>query len=147
MEDLLCGKIYFVERFTLWKDLLCGKICFSDRFTFWKDLLCGRASMVLFFIPHTPERATYLTEEEKAAASFCMKFNAYGASNKSDSEFETFPWTWACMDVVKRIGYLCHKISLSLLHQSTAPAFFFQWVFICLVAEAVPERDMRTPKT
>ena len=57
--------------------------------------------LTIFFLPHTPMQAKWLTEEEKAAAVARMKRDAHGASKASSVEAEKFSWTWARMAVLK----------------------------------------------
>ena len=53
--------------------------------------------LTLFFLPHTPSTAGFLSSEEKAAAVARLKLDAHGASKESDVEAERFSWTWVRM--------------------------------------------------
>lgn len=58
--------------------------------------------LTIYFITHTPERATCLTKEQKAATIVRMKHDAHRAGNNSDAESETCSWTWDHLVVCSR---------------------------------------------
>ena len=53
--------------------------------------------MTLFFLPHTPSQAGFLSREERAAAVARLRLDAHGASKESDLESEKFSWRWVRM--------------------------------------------------
>lgn len=48
----------------------------------------------MFFLPHTPSDAKFLTEEERSVALARMRLDAHGATTTSDVEGELFNWYW-----------------------------------------------------
>ncbi|KAK8170119.1 major facilitator superfamily domain-containing protein [Phyllosticta citrichinensis] len=52
------------------------------------------ACVTVFFLPHTPSDAKFLTEEERDAAIARMRLDSHGATQTGDVESETFSWFW-----------------------------------------------------
>lgn len=50
--------------------------------------------LTMFFLPHVPAEAKFLTEEERGAAVARMRMDAHGATNTGDVEGEKFNWVW-----------------------------------------------------
>lgn len=50
--------------------------------------------MALFFLPHTPLHAKFLTEEEHDASLERMRLDSHGASTASNVDAEEFSWHW-----------------------------------------------------
>jgi sugar phosphate permease len=48
----------------------------------------------MFFLPHTPSEAKFLTEEELAGALARMKLDAHGSTSSGDVAQESFSWFW-----------------------------------------------------
>lgn len=51
----------------------------------------------LFFMPHTPSHAKFLTEEEKKITMARLKDDAHGATEEDDVKNEKFDWHWVRM--------------------------------------------------
>lgn len=66
--------------------------------------------LTIFFLPHTPMQAKYLTDDERYAAVSRMKLDAHGASNKSNVESESFKWQWARMAVLNWNTYVWSRM-------------------------------------
>ena len=58
-------------------------------------VLIGLVTMA--FLPHSPNQASFLTDEERTAAMQRMKVDSQGASNKVDVQSEVFDWRWVRM--------------------------------------------------
>ncbi|KAK4969888.1 hypothetical protein LTR66_011624 [Elasticomyces elasticus] len=50
--------------------------------------------LTIFFLPHTPSEAKFLTPEERVAAVARMKLDSHGSSPADDVAHETFSWHW-----------------------------------------------------
>lgn len=48
----------------------------------------------LFFMPHTPSHAKFLTHEEKLFIMARLKQDSHGATAKEDVKDEKFDWHW-----------------------------------------------------
>ncbi|KAF2434908.1 MFS general substrate transporter [Tothia fuscella] len=48
----------------------------------------------MFFLPHTPSDATFLTQEERIAAVARLKIDAHGSATTGDVDQEGFDWFW-----------------------------------------------------
>lgn len=50
--------------------------------------------VAIFYLPNTPARSTFLTEEEKRVALHRMQSDSHGASTDKDVDHEKFSWHW-----------------------------------------------------
>lgn len=51
----------------------------------------------LFFMPHTPSHAKFLTDEEKKITMARLKDDSHGATEEEDVKNEKFDWHWVKM--------------------------------------------------
>lgn len=51
----------------------------------------------LFFMPHTPSQAKFLTLEEKKIVMAGLRLDSHGATDKEDVNEEKFDWHWVKM--------------------------------------------------
>lgn len=58
----------------------------------------------IFFLPHTPSNAKFLSADEQMAAAHRLRLDAHGSSAASKVEGETFSWFW-----VGQSFYLVHQ--------------------------------------
>ena len=61
--------------------------------------------VAMFFLPHTPGSAKFLTEEERSGALQRMKMDAHGATTSSDVAQEKFSWVWVCIDTTSEHAF------------------------------------------
>lgn len=50
--------------------------------------------LTMFFLPHTPSDAKFLTVEERAGAEARMKLDSHGSTPSDNVKHETFSWFW-----------------------------------------------------
>lgn len=55
----------------------------------------------MFFLPNTPSRSKFLTEEEHFAALHRLKLDAQGTSHLSEVDQEAFSWHWVTLCTLK----------------------------------------------
>jgi hypothetical protein len=65
--------------------------------------------ITLFFLPHTPSDAKFLTQEERELAVARLQVDARGAATAGDVAQEEFSWYW-----IRRAILNCNTILLSL---------------------------------
>lgn len=75
----------------------------------------GFGILTLFFIVHTPERAIHLTEEEKAAAIFRMKFATHGAAISTTQNLKRSHGLYPVLMFATQIKYFCRQLSPAII--------------------------------
>jgi hypothetical protein len=63
--------------------------------------------LALFFMPHTPRQAKFLTDEERVVALHRMKADSHGATDQEDVGQERFNWHWIRMALISPNTILC----------------------------------------
>lgn len=63
--------------------------------------------LALFFLPHTPSHAKFLTEEEHFASLERMRLDARGSSSASTVDAERFSWHWVRLAILNWNTILC----------------------------------------
>ena len=66
----------------------------------WIFIVEGAVTVVfgvtsLFFLPHTPAKSRFLTEEEREGAIRRLEIDSHGANSSATIDYETFSWKWA----------------------------------------------------
>lgn len=52
------------------------------------------ATVAIFFLPHTPAKSRFFTEEERHAAMLRLHIDSHGASAAQNVDLEKFSWEW-----------------------------------------------------
>jgi len=63
--------------------------------------------LAIFFLPHTPSHAKFLTEEEHYASLERMRLDARGSSSASTVDAERFSWHWVKLAILNWNTILC----------------------------------------
>lgn len=61
----------------------------------------------VFFMPHTPREAKFLSHEERKVALHRMKLDAHGATDTEDVGEERFNWHWVRMALLSPNTLFC----------------------------------------
>jgi hypothetical protein len=99
----------------------------------------------IFFLPHSPSHAKFLTQEEIYAATHRMKLDAHGATTTSDVDQEKFSWHWVRMAVLNWNTILLSINFFSIITPIYSFSLFLPTIIAALGYKAIYANLMTVP--